>query len=137
MSKSIFSEYAAKYYHVSYRTKSGELLEGDFQFKAEVTRREAFQADSIRRNVIGPIPQGQDVPPMLQAEAYMIGQLAIHITDAPEWWLKSEDGLQFSDDGVVVSVFDKLTEMQQEIKEKLGEKAGSLAANAKAKAEQA
>jgi len=137
MSKSIFSEFASKYYQVSYRTETDVLLEGEFQFKPELTRRDAFRADSARRNVIGAIPEGQEVPPSLQAEAYMIGQLSVRITDAPEWWLESEGGLQFSDPGVIASVFDQVIVMQSEIKEKLSEKAGSLTTDAKAQAEQA
>ena len=135
MSKSIFNDFANKYYHVEYKTKTGEILKGDFKFTPEMTRREAFQADSARRNIIGSLPPGQDAPASLQAEAYMVGQLSIRVKDAPTWWVESDSGLEFSDAGVIAAVFDQLQLMEDEIRSLLNEKANESASTAKTKAE--
>lgn len=131
MTKSPLAKYAEKVYSLDYKDRFGERWRGNFIFKPEMTRREAFQADARRRSIVGGIPAGQEAPPALQGEAYMLGVLSVRITEAPSWWHDSDGGLELSDPGIIVGVFDLLTQMDEEIAEKLTEKAEQSTAKVK------
>jgi len=90
---------------------SGKPYSGDFTVKTMITRRERFQADAIRRDIIGPVPEGQSVVPSLQTEAFIHGQLAVRLMDSPKWWVDAGNGLDLEDYNVILTVYDKVIEL--------------------------
>lgn len=123
MSKSPLSKFADKVYQLDYKDSRGTYWRGEFMFKPEMTRREAFQADARRRYIIGGTPTGTEPPSALQAEAYMLGILSVRITDCPTWWIDADNGLDLPDPAIVMAVYDLLIQMDEEIAQQLNEKA--------------
>jgi hypothetical protein len=105
---------------------TGKPYDGKFVIKTILSRRDAFAADERRRMIIGVNPSM--VMPALSGEAYMLGQLFVHIIEAPKWWLDSDRGLDIEDENII-GVLYKLVE------EKSKEKRDQIQANAKSSLE--
>ena len=86
-------------------SESGKHYNGTFTIKTVLTRRDNFTADAIRREVLGPSPEGTVVLPDLQFEAYMLGQLRVRIVNAPEWWTNSNFGLDMEDGDIIAKLY--------------------------------
>ena len=86
---------------------SGHKWTGNFIVKTSITKREEFIADEFRRRALG--PDSLSAPAALQTDAYIAGQLFVHIVEAPKWWKDSDSGLELdSRDGVAYAVYDAL-----------------------------
>ena len=98
---------------------TAQPFNGDFVVKTVLTRRELFLADERRRIILGMVPAG--VPASISGEAYMLGQLHVRIVSAPDWWNKSEGGLDIADANVIGEVFRLALEKEEERKKALQE----------------
>jgi len=65
-------------------SETGEKYRGDFRVKTLLNRRELAQADQIRRNFLGSNPEMSSE--RTAADAFIFGQLAIRVIEAPEWF---------------------------------------------------
>lgn len=101
--------------------ESGRAFTGDFKVKCSLTRQDRFRADQVRRDIIGPLPEGQMPLPQLQTEAFILGQLAVRIIDSPDWWADSGSigGLKLQDYNVILSIYDKVVELDEKVAQKL------------------
>lgn len=95
--------------------RSGNPYTGDFTMKMLMTERDEFNADLRRRQILGPSPDGTPPAAALQWRAFMMGQLAARITDAPEWWLSSDTGMELADRNVVPAIYDAMLEAEEEL----------------------
>lgn len=101
---------------------SGRAYTGDFTIKSSITRQERFRADQVRRDILGPLPEGQMPLPALQTEAYILGQLAVRVTEAPGWWFDggTVGGLKIEDDyNVILAVYDEILKIDEKKNQKL------------------
>ena len=114
---------SSEVFSVDVKGESGKTYVGNFTVKMTMTRAERFRADQIRREILGPSPVGQEAPPALQTEAYVLGQLAIRLLDAPDWWVSARNGLDIEDYNVILTVYDKVLSLDEKKAEKLNEKA--------------
>jgi hypothetical protein len=92
-------------FSISEVSESGKLYSGSFTVKNTLSRRDRFLADQYRREIIGPSPEGSMVPPDLQLEAHMLGQLRVRITKCPDWWTNSNFGLELDDSDIITKLF--------------------------------
>ena len=71
--------------------ESGLKFNGVFKAKAYLSNRETLKQDEIRRNVLGvnSVEASEYEAGMAGAIAY----LAVRLTDSPEWWRKTNNGL--------------------------------------------
>lgn len=88
-------------------SRTGKPYNGKFLVKTVLTRKENFLADERRRFIIG--NNSLSAPPALQGEAFMLGQLFVRFSEAPDWWNQSDAGLELEDENVIGELF-KLTE---------------------------
>lgn len=86
--------------------ETGRTWKGEFTFRGTLTRRQRMYADQVRRTVLGPSPEGQQALGSINTEAFIIGQLAVMVADAPKWWQESDSGLDLEDWNVVLSVYE-------------------------------
>jgi hypothetical protein len=91
---------------------TGQPYNGSFQVKTLLSRREQFQADARRREIIG--PNGESAMPALQGEAFMLGQLSARIVKAPDWWDRSSGGIDLKDDNVISTLFEEALRAEKE-----------------------
>ena len=106
---------SSEVFSINVKGESGKVYDGNFTVKMSMTRSEKFKADQIRREILGPSPVGQEAPPALQTEAYILGQLAIRLLDAPEWWVSARNGLDIEDYTVILTVYDKILELDEKL----------------------
>jgi hypothetical protein len=92
--------------------ESGRTLKGTFTFRGTLTRRQRLYADQVRRRVLGPSPEGTDPLPNVNTEAYIIGQLAARVVDAPKWWQESDSGMDLEGWNVVLTVYDAALQVE-------------------------
>ena len=114
---------------------SGENYKGVFEVKTSLTRSDRFRADQIRRQIIGPTPDGTAPLPALQTEAYMTGVVAVRVIKGPKWWEDSNNGLDLEDPEVVLALFDKMLELDEKKNQSLKEEAGKTLQKLKKKVE--
>lgn len=98
---------------------TGKSYVGDFTVKTVLTRRELFKIDALRREIIGPSPEGAIVPADLQLEAHMLGHLQVRIVKAPEWWSQAGGGLDLEDLDIIAKLFGFMLKEENKIKSAL------------------
>lgn len=97
--------------------ESGNTYTGTFKVKTLISRRDAFAADEKRRLVIGSNPM--NALSVLDAEAFMIGQLMVRVLESPQWWKDSSGGLDMDDGNVTSEIFNCAIKAEQNRKDKL------------------
>jgi hypothetical protein len=102
---------------------TGNPYSGEFQVKTLLSRRDAFMADQLRREIVGPSPEGTPPVPALQGEAYMLGQLQVRIISAPAWWKDSNFGRDLLDSNIVSELFELAMAKAIQVKANLQEEA--------------
>lgn len=90
---------------------TGKRYEGNFTVKTRLTRRDAFQADQIRRSIIG--PNQSEAMPELIMESFYLAQLKVRIVESPKWWSATNDGLDLEDPNVAEELY-KLAKDQED-----------------------
>ena len=98
---------------------TGKSYAGDFVVKTVLTRRDIFVADERRRIIVG--SNAEAVPPALNGEAFMLGQLLVRIVDAPDWWKTSDGGMNIEDANIIGELFRLTLEREEERLVKLKE----------------
>lgn len=93
----------------------GEKFRGDFVFKTVLTRRESAFADQVRRQILGPSPDGTQPLPATHNDAFMLGQLSARVVDSPIWWKNSDLGRDILDPNVIAAVYDKALEAEESV----------------------
>ena len=96
---------------------SERVYDGSFSVKSTVTRRETFEIDRLRRQIIGPSPDGTPPANQVQAEAYMLAHLAVRVIKSPKWWEDADNGMDLEDYNVILEVFNAMLEQDEKIVE--------------------
>ena len=112
-------------------TDSGNPYTGEFSVKTLLTRQDQAVADQVRRGFIGADPA--NASPRSQADGFMIGQLAVRITKAPDWWTNSNNGRDLPDANVLEDVFEKALAEEEKRKAALIKDAEKVQSNLKKK----
>lgn len=94
--------------------ETGKHYSGDFTVKTILERGEYFEADKVRRSILG--VNGGEALPSLQGEAYMLGEMSQRIVESPDWWKDSLNGMKFQDPGVIGLIFKKINDLEKERK---------------------
>jgi hypothetical protein len=97
--------------------RTSRSYSGQFTTKTVMTMKDEFQADLRRRQVIGPSPDGTPPAANLQWRAFMLGQIAVKVLDAPKWWLESNDGLELEDGNVITELYEAILAAEEEVAE--------------------
>jgi hypothetical protein len=90
---------------------TGKRYEGNFTVKTKLTRRDAFSADQIRRQIIGP-NQNEAIPDLI-LESFYLAQIKVRVIEAPKWWKDSVDGLELEDPNVAEELY-KLAKAEED-----------------------
>ena len=102
---------------------TGEPYRGEFTFRLALTRRQAMFADQVRRGLIGPTPEGTEPLANVQTECYILGQLAARVVDSPKWWQDSDSGRDLTAYNVVLEVYNKALEAEENYKKSFAKEA--------------
>lgn len=94
---------------------------GLFKVKTRLSHRDHLNRDRIRREMLGPNPQG--VSPRADSIAEIFSQLSVRIVDAPSWWKDQGGGMDLADDNVVAKVYDEAMKAEADLAKSLKEKA--------------
>lgn len=100
---------------------TGKPFNGSFVIKTVLTRAERFEADRRRREILG--TNGAEALPDLQLEAFMLGQLAVRVVEAPDWWKMSGSGQLLEDANIIAEIWKLTREKEDEAKAELKTKA--------------
>lgn len=96
---------------------TGEKWVGSFKMKTRLSHKDQLRLDQIRRDLLGPNPDGAS--PRAQNQAEVFSFIAVHLLDAPIWWKNNDNGLDLQDDNVVAEVYAQITKAKMEAAEKL------------------
>ena len=111
--------------------ESGQPFSGEFEVKTLLSRADRFEADRLRRAILG--DRGGEAAPALAGEAFMLGQLSVRIKKAPAWWTDHDNGLSLSDLNVIVDVFNAAVAKEEERKAAMVKAADTAATSLKSK----
>jgi hypothetical protein len=79
---------------------------GEFTVKTKLSWRDQLNMDKMRRELLGPDPQGASQDAV--AQAVILSELAARLTDAPKWWTESKGGIDLYDDNVLTAIYEKV-----------------------------
>lgn len=84
----------------------GPELRGRFRIKTKLSMAEVLSQDSLRRQLLGPAPDGAAAEAAVLAHA--IARIRTHALETPSWWKENGEGLGFEDINVPVIVLNEL-----------------------------
>jgi hypothetical protein len=112
--------------------ETGKVYSGEFTVRTSLSFRQQALADEIRRNIIGGNPQF--VAPGIANVAFMAGQLAVRVVDAPKWWEEvGEGGIDLQDGNVLQKIFEQAVKADSDRKTKIQEEADKAETSLKKK----
>ena len=100
---------------------TGEKLWGTFKAKKRLSHRDRLNQDKLRREMLGDRADGASIDAASIADA--VSEIAIRLTDAPQWWKASNNGLDLMDGNVISEVYKKVMEVERKVFEELNKKA--------------
>lgn len=103
--------------------ETGTSYTGDFVVKTLLTRRDNFAADERKRLIIGNVSNPAMVPPHIHGEAYMLSQLSVRVVNGPDWYIRSDNGMDLTDSNIIGEIFRLALEKEDERKTALGKTA--------------
>ena len=103
--------------------ETGTSFTGDFVVKTLMTRRDSFTADERKRLIIGNVSNPAMVPSNIHGEAYMLSQLSVRVVNGPDWWIRSDSGMDLADSNIIGEIFRLALEKEDERKAALGKTA--------------
>ncbi len=93
--------------------KTNETFTGEFTCKLILSHRDELIRDSRKRELLGSInPQFADSRSVNQADIF--GEVFVRITNAPQFWAESGNGLDLLDDNVVAAVYRECMRLEKE-----------------------
>lgn len=96
-------------------TESGLQRRGKFKVKTMLSRRDRFAADENRRRLIGGFNPSEALI-TLQQDAFVLGQLQARIVEAPDWWIKAQNGEDLPDGNVISKIYEEALRLEEERK---------------------
>ncbi|NDC23765.1 MAG: hypothetical protein EBZ49_06505 [Proteobacteria bacterium] len=112
---------------------TGEKWTGAFKCKTRLSHRDQLRLDQVRRDLLGPNPEGAS--PRAQNQAEVFSFIVAHLIDAPNWWRSNDNGLDLEDDNVVAEVYAQITKAKADANEKLRKAATEAEREIKAEAQ--
>jgi hypothetical protein len=101
---------------------TGEVFTGKFVVKTRLSHRDRLNMDVLRRQLLGPIPQGSMPSERALNSSEIFSQLSVRIVEAPSWWTSADNGIGLDDDSVVSAVYQKAVQAEADaLKEVIGE----------------
>jgi hypothetical protein len=98
--------------------ESGNPYTGSFKVRTLLTRRQRAAADEIRRDFIGTNPEGASK--QVAIDGFVVGQLAVRVLDAPDFFKNAGVGGQnLPDFNVLEAILEKAILAEEERKSKL------------------
>ena len=91
------------------------LYVGEFLFKTMLSHSDQFAIARKRKQLVGDNKDG-DLPVVLVEKAIILSQLSARIVQAPDWW---GDGSDLMDTNVILELFEKAVECENEELRKL------------------
>lgn len=89
---------------------TGNLWYGPFKAKQRLSLRDQLNRDKIRRELLG--AQGGTPDDRALSIAIIVSELAVRITDSPDWWKQTSNGLDMDDGNVVSKVYDEVMKIE-------------------------
>jgi hypothetical protein len=108
-------------FSVNLKAESGDSYVGTFKIRKRLSHAQNLRKDALRRELLGDSPAAatQDV----LMSSLILATCQAHIIESPNWWSKSNGGLDLLDQEPLVEVFNKINEAQQKEAEGLQTKA--------------
>ena len=94
--------------------KSGRAYSGSFTVKMMMSQKDEFSADLIRRQIIGPSPDGTPPAANLQYKAYIMGMIQARATVVPLFWENSNMGMDIPDGNISLEVYDLILKAEED-----------------------
>lgn len=100
--------------------ESGKKYDGQFVVKAVLTIGQKHMLELEKTRLLGNFPNPTDD---LLGLAIMLANLRIKIVKAPEWWNQSAGGYDIEDEDVLIALYNRIREAENEWQTKLKSKA--------------
>jgi hypothetical protein len=109
-------------FSVNFKGEDSTQYQGVFQAKTSLSVREVLREDEIRRTILGFNPQ--DASQYQSQLAAAVAYLSIRLTgDVPDWWARTNNGLDVNDEIVLAEVNNACTKEIQKTREEFLKKA--------------
>lgn len=99
---------------------TGEQWFGSFAAKQRLSYRDQLKRDQIRRDLLG--TDAANATQLARSQAEIFSELAVRLTKAPSWWTEAGNGLDLTDDNVVLAVYRSAMKVEQDALEELKKK---------------
>ena len=74
-----------------------------------------LKIDTIRRELLGPNPAGQEVNDDANAISIMLSTLRVRVLKAPSWWTESAHGAELADENILAEVYTAAMKAEAEL----------------------
>lgn len=102
---------------------TGEQYRGAFKFKIRLSHRDTLRQDALRRDLLGPNPEGQLPSQAADSTSRVFSKIWIHLLDAPDWWKAKGNGLDLDDEEPVMDLLNQIQTKEKEANLALQKKA--------------
>jgi hypothetical protein len=90
--------------------ESGEKYVGTVRIRNRLSQSQRLQLDSIRRELLGPNPLGATNDVLMSS--LVIATVRTHVLEGPQWYEKSNNGLDLLDEEPLMFIFNKINEIR-------------------------
>lgn len=105
-------------------------LRGKFRIKLKLSMAEMLSMDALRRQLLGPSPDGASTEAAVLAHA--VSKIRTFALETPSWWKDAQDGLGFDDINVPLLILSELNKIEKTYLDGLTKKAEAAASELKA-----
>jgi hypothetical protein len=107
---------------INVTTSEGGNYAGSFKLKKKLSYRDRLRKDEVRRELLGAMPAGATDDAI--AYSIMFSEIIVRSLDSPSWWKDNNNGLGLTDFEPIKAVYDKIQEIEAQMKEELDKRAG-------------
>jgi hypothetical protein len=100
---------------------TGEQFNWAFTAKRRLSIRDLINKDAQRRFIIGDRPETALQATLMRAE--IVAHLFVSITESPQAWKDSMNGLDLFDDNIIIKLYDTIQEAQEKAAKEVQEEA--------------
>jgi hypothetical protein len=94
---------------------TGEKWFGKFKARIRVPYRLQMMRDRLRREYLGEMPQYASA--RAQEQAIVFADLAVSLTEFPDWWKAAGNGQELCDDNLIEAIWSEVQRIQGAIKD--------------------
>jgi hypothetical protein len=93
-------------FSVDVTSDEGQAYNGKFTIRRKLSLQQILTRDAVRRDLLGPRPES--APDSLIQLSHKLSVCLAHVTNGPVWWQDSNNGLNFTEEEPLNTIFENI-----------------------------